>query len=153
MANAKEIKVPHATTGETLVFIVKREADGYLLNDADGVFASAPADPWVLLTEHATLKGLYEKSESRTAWNDGKYTITAYVSTDLNTIIASGSLEIINDLEITPKDLHDNAFGTWTFDRAAKTLTLLRVDGSVLKVFDLTTIAIAIDPVIARTPQ
>ena len=100
MANAKEIKASYAVTGVTIQVRIKREADGYLLNDADGTFAAAPGDSLVDLTEHATLKGLYEKSESRTAWNDGKYTVTAYVSTDLNTIVASGQIYILGDKEV-----------------------------------------------------
>ena len=99
MANAKEIKVAHSTTGVTVQIRIKREADGFLLNDADGTFAAAPADSLVDLTEHATLKGLYEKSESRTAWDDGLYIVSAYISTDLNTIIASGEIDIVDDLE------------------------------------------------------
>lgn len=100
MPNVKEIKIPHSTTGLTVQVRIKREADGYLLNDADGAFASAPADSLIDTTEHGTLKGLYELSESRTAWNNGKYTFTAYVSTDLNVAIAIGQIEIIDDLEV-----------------------------------------------------
>lgn len=100
MANDKEIKVSYSITGVTVQVRIKRETDGFLLDDADGSFGAAPADSLVDLTEHATIKGLYELTESRTAWDDGKYTVAAYVSTDLDTIIASGQIEILDDLKI-----------------------------------------------------
>jgi hypothetical protein len=73
----KKIQRTH-TTAKNIYVIVKREADGYLLNDADGSFAAAPVDPYVSLAEHPVIKGLYEKSEARSVWTDGNYTIVAY---------------------------------------------------------------------------
>ena len=58
--------------------VIRRETDGYFLNDADGAFASGPSDPYLALTENGTLKGLYEVTESRAIWNDGYYMIAVY---------------------------------------------------------------------------
>ena len=106
MPNVKKIQAPHSATGKTIYAIIKKESDGYLLNDADGTFASAPADPYLALTEHGTIKGLYEASESRTAWADSRYTVMAYEqaggspapSTD--TKVASGEMKVENDVEV-----------------------------------------------------
>ena len=66
------------STGATVYAIVKRLADGFLLNDATGSFAAAPADPYVSLTEDGTLKGLYALAESRAAWANGLHRIAFY---------------------------------------------------------------------------
>jgi len=66
------------TTGATIYCIIEREVDGFLLNDADGTFAAAPADYYVSLTEHSTIKGKYSISENRQTWNDGYYTAWIY---------------------------------------------------------------------------
>ena len=51
------------------------------------------------------------------------------------------------------EDLHDEAFGKWTLDPAAKTLTLYRADGvTVLKTFNLTDTSASINPYIQREP-
>jgi hypothetical protein len=78
MPNDKKITAAWGETGETLYAIIRREADNYRLNDADGAFASAPADPFLSLTEDSVIKGLYEATESRAAWDDGYYTIMVY---------------------------------------------------------------------------
>ncbi len=65
-------------TGLILWAEVTREADEYQLNDADGSFASAPADPYIGLAEHATIKGRYPFSDNRSAWDDGYYTISVH---------------------------------------------------------------------------
>lgn len=59
--------------------IIKRLADGYYMNDADGSFAASPADPYLALAEDSVAKGLYSASESRIAWNDGTYRVTYYL--------------------------------------------------------------------------
>lgn len=71
--------VVDAATGGTVYGIVTREADGYRLNDADGAFAAAPADPYQEFAEDTVVKGRYVYSESRAAWNSGTYTITVYI--------------------------------------------------------------------------
>jgi hypothetical protein len=106
MANVKKITADYSATGLTVYAIVRREADGYRLNDADGAFASAPADPFLSLVEDSVIKGRYEVSESRTAWNDGLYTIVVYKqaggspSPVADTIIGTGEMYIKSDLEI-----------------------------------------------------
>lgn len=106
MANVKKIIVPWSATGIIVYGIIRREVDGYLLNDADGAFANAPADPYVTIAEHGTIKGQYELSESRTVWTDGRYTIVAYKQTSgspspvADTIIGAGDMHIVSDLEV-----------------------------------------------------
>lgn len=77
MANAKKFQLAYPT-GRTIYAIIVRHADDYRINDADGAFASAPADPYITVTENGTLKGLYELSENRAAWADGSYSILFY---------------------------------------------------------------------------
>lgn len=106
MANSKKIITDWSETGKTIYCIVRREVDGYLLNDAVGAFATAPADPYLTLTEHATIKGRYEASEARSSWTDGRYTVAVYKQAGgspapaSDTIIGSGELTIENDLEV-----------------------------------------------------
>lgn len=131
MANAKKIISDWSETGKTVYCIVRREADGYLLNDVDGAFALAPADPYLSLPEHATIKGRYEVSEARTVWNDGRYTVAVYKQAGggpapaSDTIIGTGELAIENDLEVyldkMPSFIHkwilnklaESPTGTW----------------------------------------
>lgn len=106
MPNSKKITLDHSETGKTLYAIVRREADSYRLSDADGTFAAAPADPYLSLTEDSVIKGMYEVDESRTAWDDGRYTVTIYrqaggsPSPVADTVIGSGEIYIVSDSEI-----------------------------------------------------
>lgn len=164
-------------TGLTVYCIARRESDGYRLNDADGAFASNPADPYLSLTEDTVIKGLYEVSEARTVWTDGRYTFTFYSQAGgspapvSDTVIGAGEMYVKDDAEVVLDDsvaaikvktdtiewaditdLHDEAFGRWTLDPTAKTLTLYRGNGTVLKVFDLTDTASTVPAFIQRTP-
>lgn len=106
MANVKKISQPWNETGKTVYAIIRREADGYRLDDADGAFAAAPADPYLTLTEDTVIKGIYENSESRTAWNNGRYSIIAYKQAEgspapaSDTVIGAGDMYIVSDTEI-----------------------------------------------------
>ena len=106
MPNTKKHTVPWSETGKTVYCIIRREIDGYYLNDADGAFADAPADPYVALTEDGTIKGLYELSESRAAWNDGYYFWFTYRQTGVTRVPASDMLiyaykmSILGDAEV-----------------------------------------------------
>jgi hypothetical protein len=80
MAEIKTIVVG-AETGKVVYTIVCRNSDSFLLDDADGSFSAAPADPYISLTEHGTIKGLYTLAESRTAWADGSYLVVVYLAT------------------------------------------------------------------------
>lgn len=131
MAYAKKIISDWSETGKTVYAIVRREADGYRLNDADGAFALAPADPYLSLTEDTVIKGRYEKSEARTVWTDGRYTVAVYKQAGgspapaSDTIVGSGELAIENDLEVyldkMPSFIHkwilnklaESPTGTW----------------------------------------
>lgn len=176
MPNPKKIQTPYVT-GKTVYAIIRREVDGYFLNDADGGFATAPVDPYLALTEHATMKGLYETSESRMTWTDGRYIVLAYEQAGgspaptSDTVIASGEMKVGGDVEVERitlseiegsavlakqaklDDLHDEAFGKWNLDPTAKTLTLYKSDGAtVLKTFNLTTTPSTVPAFIRRTP-
>jgi len=78
MANVKKIFTIKTATDKTVYCIIRREADGYLMNAADGTFAAAPANPRMNLTENTTIDGLYEVSESRAVWNNGRYKVFFY---------------------------------------------------------------------------
>jgi hypothetical protein len=118
MPNTKRIQSGWITA-LTLYCIVKREADGYLLNDADGAFAAAPADPYILMSEHATIKGLYTKDEARAAWNDGLYTVAVYYQVGgspapaSDTLVGLGVLPVDEDAEASA-DVILNAILTGT---------------------------------------
>jgi hypothetical protein len=110
--NVKHINIAWSATGLTVYAIIIRELDGYLLDDADGgVFADAPADPYVALTENATLKGHYELSESRQPWDDGWYLALVYKQNGASpspaddTVIGSARFYVQDDLETTMRDI------------------------------------------------
>ncbi|OGC00151.1 hypothetical protein A2V82_16580 [candidate division KSB1 bacterium RBG_16_48_16] len=106
MANVKKITIDWNMTGLTIYLIARREADNYRLNDANGDFAVNPADPYLSLTEDPVIKGRYELSESRAVWGNGRYTIAIYKQAGgspapvSDTIIGSGDIYIINDIEV-----------------------------------------------------
>lgn len=98
--------IGYTTTAKTVYGIIERQADSYRMNDADGTFAAAPADPYVSFTEHSVIKGEYVLSESRTVWNDGMYKCTVYEqaggspapASDL--VVAYQYMYIVSDTEI-----------------------------------------------------
>ena len=134
MPNTKKITHPWGETGLTLYCVIRREADGYLLNDADGSFANAPADPYVAMTEDGTLKGLYEKSEARAAWNDGVYTVMVYSQAGgspapaSDTVIGSGEIYIDTDTEVNTSTIKTNvdtiSLAVTTIDTVVDTISL-----------------------------
>ena len=99
MPNVKKITVDFSQTGATLYAIIRREADSFRLDDVNGSFAVAPADPYISLAEDSVIKGRYELSESRTAWNDGKYTAAVYRQ-------AGGSPAPVSDMIISSWDCY-----------------------------------------------
>lgn len=114
MANIKKFTADWSVTGLTVYCIIRREVDSYRLNDADGAFASAPADPYVSLAEDSVIKGRYELSESRTVWDNGLYTVAVYRQSGgspapaSDTIIGTGRMYALNDVEVfldTPPSL------------------------------------------------
>jgi len=104
MANIKRFSIDWTASGLTVYGIIVREQDAYMLNDADGTFAASPADPYVSFTEHPLIKGRYILSESRTAWDDGSYTIAIYSqaggspSPSADGMIGTGMASLFNDL-------------------------------------------------------
>lgn len=99
MANVKKLWTK-TTTGSTVYVIVRREVDSYLLNDAGGDFASAPADPYVSLTENTVIKSLYELSESRVAWEPGQYKSFFYRQVGGSPVPASDTLLEVTDFYV-----------------------------------------------------
>ena len=104
---AKKIILDWSETAKTVYAIIRREADGYRMNDADGTFGAAPADPYLTLAEDSVIKGRYEASESRTVWNDGRYTFAVYKQAGgspapvSDTIIGTGEMKVESDSEVT----------------------------------------------------
>ncbi len=92
-----------AAPGLTVYAVLIQRDTGHYLNDADGGFATAPADKYQEVTEDAALAGRYTYDESRTAWADGPYEFIAYSQLGgtpdptTDTAIASGSFSLIND--------------------------------------------------------
>ena len=103
MANIKRFTIDWNQTGLTVYGIIVREADTYLLDDANGTFAPAPADPYLAFTEHPVIVGRYILNESRTVWDNGAYSIAIYrqaggTPVPLNdTIIGTGQAVIYDD--------------------------------------------------------
>jgi len=98
MANVKKLSTTKIVTGATAYCIIRREVDGYYLDDADGAFADAPADPFDELAEDGTIKGLYEISESRTAWEPGWYKVFFFTQAGGSPAPASDTLDDSADL-------------------------------------------------------
>ena len=102
----KVIIAPYAQAGVTIYATIKREANGYLLDDSNGTFVAKPADPYVYLSEDYILKGTYELRENRAAWTDGRYIVTIYKQAGASpapasdTIIESGEMYVVSDAEI-----------------------------------------------------
>src|SRR3972149_6727847 len=106
MPNVKTITADWNETGKTVYAIIRQRTDNYLLDDANGTFASAPADPYLSLPENSTIKGRYEASESRVAWDNGLYDVAVYKQSGgspspvADTLIASGEMYIVADVEV-----------------------------------------------------
>ncbi len=108
MAENKRITLDWDATGLTVYCIIRRESDGFRMDDADGSFTETPADPYVSLTEDAVIKGRYELDEARTVWGDDLYTVAIYSQTAgspapaSDTIIGTGPAywAIKDDLEV-----------------------------------------------------
>lgn len=128
MANAKDIIADWSETGLTVYCIVRREADDFRLDDSDGSFIAVPADPYLSLTEDTVIKGRYEVAESRTAWDDGLYTVAVYRQAGgspvpvSDIIIGTGKLYIKEDLE-TEMDASLNFVHKWILNRLVITDT------------------------------
>lgn len=107
MPNVKRITFDYGVKGKTVYAIIRREADNFLLDDADGAFGAAPIDYFRTLSENATIRGRYEVDENRTTWNNGKYTIAAYdqvggsPSPLADTMMGTAAMFIYSDAEFT----------------------------------------------------
>ena len=82
--------------GRSTYVMTRRRSDGWLLG-SDGVFALAPATPYLALTEHATIKGLYERAEAQAVWANSEVTNFYYAQNGATPIPA-------NDVIIATED-------------------------------------------------
>jgi hypothetical protein len=81
-------------------------------------------------------------------------------STDEDVQPSSLEVYIIDDLETTMladmkfliDDLHDEAFGRWVMDPVSNSLKLYRVDGSLMKQFNLTSTSVNCPTYVERNP-
>lgn len=107
MANNKQIIMDYATTGLVVYCTVRREADDYMLDDADGTFTDEPADYYIAMPESQTTEGRYELDESRQVWDNGLYTVCIYRQAGAapfpaaDTMIGDGEMVIQDDTEIS----------------------------------------------------
>lgn len=103
MANYKKITAVYST-GATVYCIVERDVDGYFLTALKTSFADSIAYP--AMTEDANIKGLYVLNTNDAAWDDGTYTVAAYVLTGATAAPASdimvgcGTMRIAGDQEV-----------------------------------------------------
>ena len=95
MPNVKKLSTTKIASGCTVYCIVRREVDGYLLNDDDGTFAAAPTNKNLVLTEDSSIPGLYEVSESRVAWNDGRYKAFIYALGSISITPTAAAIGIV----------------------------------------------------------
>jgi len=80
MANEKYLYTTKMATGVTAYVIIRYLwYDEVYIDDSDGTLQTSPADPFVSLTEHSVVKGLYELYESRALWYPGRYVAYFYV--------------------------------------------------------------------------
>lgn len=103
MANYKKITAVYST-GATVYCIVKRDVDGYFLTALKTSFTDTISYP--AMTEDADIKGLYVLDTDDVAWDDGTYTIAAYVKTgsvaapESDIMIGYGTMRIAADQEV-----------------------------------------------------
>ena len=131
----KKVLLDWSETGSTVYTIVERDADGALLNDADGSFSTgAVADPYWSLAEHSIIKGRYSATRSDDTWADGLHTFAVYSQSGTvavpvsDIIIGTGSLFIVTDAEV-------------------------ELDKSVASLNDLSTAELAATPMTVSTSQ
>jgi hypothetical protein len=116
MAATKKITVI-TDTALTVYVVIRRNADGYFLDDTDGSFQASPADIDLPLSEDATVKGLYTVSESRAVWSDGDYTVIPFAqnggspATATDCPLGVGTLPIKNDIEVDLYSMNNNLSG------------------------------------------
>jgi len=133
---AKKITLDWSETGKTVYAIIRREADNFLMDDADGTFGAAPSDPYLALAEDPTIKGRYEASEGRQTWDDGRYTLAVYKQVGgspapaSDTIIGTGEMWVSSDAEVAPGALL-NFVEKWIVNRLVES-----PDGATITLYD-----------------
>ncbi len=108
MANIKRIIASYKTSASLDVTIID-DITGQILDDTDGIFRAEDlaADKRIALAEHlvangfdSDIKGLFELSESRSAWPDGNKTLLFRVVGSDN-VLASPQMRTVGDLEVS----------------------------------------------------
>lgn len=141
---AKKLQVTGVATGSTVYAIIRRDSDGFLMDDADGSFAAGPADPYLAVPEHGVILGSFFASEARLAWPDGFYTAFFYLqagggpSPVADTLFATQVLPVRGDAEVTLGTLYDEDQGL-AADIAAVAASLATVAGEVTTTLGNTT--------------
>jgi hypothetical protein len=104
MANPKDIYLPFQATGLGGTYMRIRQAStGFYLDHVDGVFRAVPATPNIPLAEVASLPSVYYRSENRTAWITGEYSILGY---DVGgNLVCGATMFILNDTEVSQSTL------------------------------------------------
>jgi hypothetical protein len=93
-------------TGDTVYCMIKRESNGWLLDDTDGGFRTTPADPYLFFVEDSVIKGRFNFSENRLVWVKGLYSVTAYKQNGASpspindTILGIRSMYVKNNAEV-----------------------------------------------------
>lgn len=112
----------------------------------------------VLYTDSSNSVGVdgvfkFEKSPSGLP-DEGVYRVESSIVFDSITYSTLIPLGLINRrVADFLSDVHDETLGEWILNPDAKTLTLLRIDGTTLKVFDLTDTTRTLPSFIGRTPR
>lgn len=129
--NAKWIIADWNETGKTVYTVVRRESDGYILDGFSGEFMAGPVYPYTFMQEHPVIKGRYEVAETRSVWNDGRYTVAIYKQLGASPTpttdekIGTGEIFVKDDMEAcldaSPSFIHkwisnrlvEEPLGTW----------------------------------------
>ena len=118
---AKNIIMQYPESGIALYCLIRQETSGFLFDNSDGDFRPTPVDLFLPLTEHTVIKGMYEVSENRRIWTDGRYVVVCYKQIGAAPTIA-------NDVLIGTGDMYvvDNAEVVLNADVAAARQTILQ---------------------------
>ena len=155
MTENKRITLDWDTTGLTVYCIIRREADDFRMDNADGSFAEVPAAPYISLTEDAVIKGRYELDEARTVWTDGRYSVAIYSQAGgsevpaNDTIIGTGEMYINSDLEVVVdasiNNLNDLSIGDITGEVQNGVFARVAVTGDAIQIIEGNFKTISID--------
>ena len=93
--------------GSSAYVITRRRSDGWLVG-SDGVFAAAPATPYLALAEHAVIKGLYERAEAQAVWANCEVTNFYYAQTGATPAPSADVIIAVEDWAINNDTANDH---------------------------------------------